>query len=58
MSLNEMIKAGKNFPKIGAFQIDELNLIKEVFLRILIDMNFLAKNQPRYYRFHSNKRYR
>ena len=31
MSLDEMIKAGKNFPKIGAFQVDELNFIEEVF---------------------------
>jgi hypothetical protein len=31
MSLDEMIKAGKNFPKIGAFKADELNFIEEVF---------------------------
>lgn len=31
MSLDEMIKAGRNFPKIGAFQADELNFIEEIF---------------------------
>lgn len=31
MSLDEMIKAGRSFPKIGAFQADELNFIEEIF---------------------------
>ncbi|MFK7864050.1 MAG: M15 family metallopeptidase [Pseudohongiellaceae bacterium] len=31
MSLDEMIKAGRAFPKIGLFEADELNFLEEIF---------------------------
>ena len=31
MSFDEMLKAGRNFSKIGAFEADELNFLEEIF---------------------------
>lgn len=31
MSLDEMLRAGRNYPAIGAFEADELNFLEEIF---------------------------
>ena len=47
MSLDEMIKAGKNFPKTRAFQADELNFIEEVFFANPNRYGFFGKKVSR-----------
>tara|TARA_B100000780_G_C20865999_1_gene344383 strand:- start:48 stop:377 length:330 start_codon:yes stop_codon:yes gene_type:complete len=47
MSLDEIIKAGKNFPKTRAFQADELNFIEEVFFANPNRYGFFGKKVSR-----------
>ncbi|MFT6400954.1 MAG: hypothetical protein ACJA2D_000260 [Pseudohongiellaceae bacterium] len=47
MSLDEMIKAGRNFPKIGPFQAEELNFIEEIFFANPSRYGFFGKKISR-----------
>lgn len=47
MSFDEMLAAGKNFPKIGDFSPEELDFLEEVFFANPNRYGFFGKkNQP------------